>query len=180
MDNLNTYIKRLESALSNEEAYSTYNRDMFHAAVVVVAGIRHAKNEICLLSNQLNPALYGGHGLLNVARSFLQNEKAKLRVLVETDISQDHPMMDLCHEFPQKVSISRVPDELQEKYDFNFLLIDDIGYRFEHDRKKYKAIASFYKPDRKENIDAMKRHFNKLEKQCRVILWPLKSDNVSP
>ena len=65
----------------------------------------------------------------------------KLRVLVESDIPVDHPVRHLATQ-NGGVEIRRVTEGVA--CDFNFMLIDDIGYRFEADRREPRAVVSFH------------------------------------
>ena len=164
MENLRTYAERLETALKKQEPFATYNKDILHAAAIVGAGIRHARDEIRILSNKLSPALYGNDDLLASVRNFLEGPSAKLRILVEKDIAEDHPIRPLMGDFPENLKISRVPEEMVEKYEFNFMVVDDFGYRFEGDREKYAATASFHEEEHREMIDGLISFFDNLEK----------------
>ena len=63
---------------------------------------------------------------------------------METDIAEDHPIRQLARENRDTVEMLRVPDSIVETYEFNFMLIDDIGYRFESDREECKAFVALH------------------------------------
>ena len=67
----------------------------------------------------------------------------RLSVLVETDIPQNHPILEFARRYPA-VKIHRIPDRIVKTYEFNFMVIDDVGYRFESDRKKCQAFVALY------------------------------------
>lgn len=166
MENLITYTERMENALVPKKAFHTYNRDILHALEIIVAGFRHAQKEVNLLSCKLDPKLYGTPRLQAATRSFLEKEGTKLLILVETKIDLDHPMLTLCNEFRDKVEINTVPDKWKAIYKFNFMLVDDFGYRFEYDRENYAALASFYEDDQEEMRSDLKNFFQILEKHA--------------
>ena len=177
MENLITYTERMEDALVGKKAFHTYNRDILHAMEIIVAGFRHAQKEVNLLSNKLEPKLYDTLRLKEAARSFLKKEGTELRILVETKIDSDHLMMTLLDEFRDKIKINTVPDKWKKIYNFNFMVVDDFGFRFEYDREKYAAIASFYEDDQKEMRSDLKNFFQILEKHAEP--YPIQAEAKS-
>ena len=166
MENLNAYANRLENALTTKTPFHTYNRDILHAAEIVVAGFRHAQHKIWLLSERLDLSLYGNERLLTAVREFLGRPGSELRILVETEIDAKHPIRQLAeNEFPESMKIGLVPDDVKKNYAFNFMIVDDIGYRFEYDREVYEAIASFYEEERIKMVQNLQRMFRVIEKQ---------------
>ena len=167
MENLRTYANRLENALAEQTPFHTYNRDILHASQIVVAGFRHAQRSVYLLSNRLDPALYGDEHLLEAVRSFLKKDGAELRILLEAEIDAHHPFRRLAEdEFNGRVKIGIVPEGHQDSYRFNFMIVDDIGYRFEYDREKFEAIASFHEEGQRHMVSKLKNFFVELEKRA--------------
>ena len=169
MEEKDAYGVLIEEKLTRKKAFNTYNRDILHATELVIAGFRHAKREICLLSQELDTELYGVDRLQAAVESFLRKKNASLRVLVEVDIEQQHPMMMLRERFPNKIWIGQVKKELLEVYTFNFMTVDDFGYRFEHDRKEFVAIASFHEEDQKIFLANLKKFFKLLEESATPV-----------
>ena len=159
MDSLGDYTRQLERALKRKRPYGVYNRDMSHAKVIVSVAFRHAKS-IRLLSHKLDQELYANPMFLWFeARPFL-NRGGKLTILVESDIAEDHPIRQLAREYSDSVEMLRVPDNVVESYEFNFMLIDDIGYRFESDREECKAFVALHDDG---ELFSFGRIFNQLE-----------------
>ena len=140
MDSLSDYTRRLETALKKKDAYVSYNRDMSHAKVVVSVAFRHAKNEILLLSNKLDPELYSSPMFIRFEVEPYLKKGGRLSVLVENDVPENHPIRELAQKY-ETVEIRRIPAGIVEAYEFNFMVIDDIGYRFENDRKEHQALV---------------------------------------
>ena len=161
MENLNTYADRLESALKSQGPFQTYNRDILHAAEIIVACFRHAERKVCLLSNKLDRNLYGDERLLDAIRLFLKKDGTEFHILVETEIDARHPIRMLADEgYAPKMTIRVVPPKLKEKYPFNFMTVDDFGYRFEYNREVYEAIASFHEEKGKKMVNSLKGIFS--------------------
>ena len=145
MRNIHDYALRMERALKRNKPFSDYNEDLRHASVVVCESFRHAKGKIRLLSEKLDDRLYGSEWFLDEAKGFLDRD-GELCVLVETDLAPTHPVSDLVSEH-KNVTIKRVPDRERETYSYNFMVVDDKGYRFERDRSEPKAIVRFNDED---------------------------------
>lgn len=172
MENLKTYVRKLENALSERTPFNTYNRDILHAAEIVVVGFHYAQQEVYLLSNKLDPVLYGQPRLLNAVSSFMDKRDTKLHILVETKIALSHPLIQLASEkYRKQIKINRVPEEWKEKYRFNFMVVDDFGYRFEYDRDAHSAIVSFHEHEHEhvqyDMLPKMKEFFRELEARAK-------------
>ncbi len=160
MESLNDYVRQLDAALKHGRTYVNSNRDMAHAKVVVFLGICHAKEKVLLLSEKLDWTLYGMPHFMQEVSGFL-DRGGRMEVLVETDLQADHPMMELSDR-SSKLSIRKVPENIVEKYEYNFMVVDDIGYRFERDRRRPAAYVSFNDKEDKEMIEMLKSMFENL------------------
>ena len=160
MESLNDYARQLHSALEHEKTYVTSNRNMAHAKVVVFLGICHAKENVLLLSHKLDWTLYGMPHFVEEVEEFLKRD-GRMNVLVETDIPEGHPMMELAKR-NDNLSIQKVPENIVGKYDYNFMVVDDVGYRFEHDRERPAAYVSFHDEEDAGMIKRLKEIFESL------------------
>lgn len=165
MSAIDVYSRKLQKALQNKKPFSTYNKDLLHAAEIIIYGFSYAEKEIYLLSNRLVPELYGDPRLHTALHNFLSRDNTELHILVEQTLSSDHPIVGVIRPFKDKIKLGRIPQESVEAYDFNFMLLDDFGYRFEYDRNGYSAIASFYEDDQKETCKMLKEFFLSLEQE---------------
>ena len=166
---IDIYSQNLQNALQNKEPFSTYNKDLLHAAEIVISGFSYAEKEIYLLSNRLAPELYGDPRLHTALRNFLSKDNAELRILVEQTLTSDHPIIEVIRSFESKIKLGQISQESVETYDFNFMLLDNFGYRFEYDRNGYSAIASFYEDDQKEICEMLKGFFLSLEQDSTPV-----------
>lgn len=164
-DSLNAYAGALDKALKNQTAFTNFNKDIQHATVIVCMAFRHAENRIRLLSQKLDPVLYGGKWFKDEAEDFLKRG-GRLDILVESDVDPTHPVMDLMKgERRSQVSMKRVPDTSRSGYTFNFMLVDDIGFRFEHDRNNYEALVMFNEPKNTDLKNSLESWFSHLSEQ---------------
>lgn len=142
MESLNAYAQKLDSALENQKPYTSFNRDMAHAKIIVCTAMRHAKNDVWLLSNKLDPLLYASPSFINAATRFILDRGGRLHILVETEPVPGHPVVELSQN-TERAELRRVPQEQVDSYKFNFMIVDDIGYRFESDRQEPRAFVTF-------------------------------------
>ena len=162
-DSLNGYARELDRAPKKGDEFANYNKDMVHATIVVCTAFRYAKQRIRLLSQKLDPALYAGPWFMEEINGFLER-KGELNVLVETDVEPSHELMKLAKENPNQISVRRVPESLLDRYLFNFMVVDDIGYRLEHDRKEPAAVFAFNSENKLhvENTEMLTEWFDEL------------------
>ena len=144
MDSLNAYAIELAKALKNKTKFANFNKDMHHATVVICTAFHYAEKNIRLLSHKLDPELYAGPWFMEEAERFV--DRGRLDILVESDVSMDHPVVALA-KTRREVSVKRVSDQAWAGYTFNFMVVDEIGYRFEHDRESPEALVVFNDDD---------------------------------
>lgn len=161
---LNAYAHEFEKALKKERPYANYNKDMQHASIIVCMSFRHASKHIRLLSNCLDQSLYGTQWFMDELNGFLKRN-GKLEILLETEVPADHPVLTRARNEPS-ISVKRMPDGFLDEYPFNFMLVDDTGFRFESDRAKPAASVAFnydnddeFRAFRQEAIEWFDRKF---------------------
>ncbi|MDE0006246.1 MAG: hypothetical protein OXQ29_26455 [Rhodospirillaceae bacterium] len=170
MESLNSYAMRLERALKKDKEYRDYNKDARHATVVLSVSFRHAKQEIRLLSNKLDPELYASPGFLSEFYPFLGDPEKRLRILVESDIEERHPIMVAARDYPDRLTIKRVPEDVVGQYPFNFMIVDRKGYRFESDRADFAAMVEFNNDHARYLVGQLEKAFDQLDSQSEPVL----------
>lgn len=172
MESLNDYAQKFETALRKKRPYKRYNRDMAHASIVVSTAFRHAKESIGLLSHELDPLLYGAPSFDRALNEFLEGG-GRLDILVESNIHDDHPIWTHKEKWPGQVSIRRIPQDVVDNYQFNFMVVDDAGFRFEADRVNPHALVYFnLGPNDEESwmLPRLKEIFGTLEGYSQTIV----------
>ena len=139
-ESMNEYVRKLRTALSEGTYFTAYNRDTAHARAVLSLAFEFAEEKILLLSNRLDHVLYAHPTFVGALKKFL-DDGGVLDVLTETEIDPRHPFLTLTKEYSDRVSCNVVPSSLQSLYKFNFMVMDDTGYRFERDRDEHKAVV---------------------------------------
>ena len=164
---LRDYAEQLDKVLSKGRDYTTFNDDLLNARILVGTALAHAKHKVLLVSHKLAPRLYGHAWFTKAARGFV-GRQGRLDILVESDINEDHPVKALERDHPDLVTITRVPDQVVRTYDFNFMLVDESGYRFEQDRTKCRAWVVFNWDDDKHRtaIATLKTRFASIKEMA--------------
>jgi hypothetical protein len=124
-----------------------FNGNIHEASAAVEQAFLHGRKEIKILSNRLLPECYGTDPVLKAASKFLmQHKRATLQILVEDPATQSAPtnpfLLRIYQVAPDRVRIRRVPPDISAQYDYNFLTVDDAGYRFEEDRRSPVAVVA--------------------------------------
>lgn len=164
------YSERIDKKLEDKQPFSAFNRDISHATAITRAAFRHASSKVRLLSHQLDSALYNTSLLDGEVANFLKKGGA-LHILVETDIPSKHPIWSFMekNDYGSKVKIKKVPRQLMAVYGFNYLVVDSFGFRFEEDRGKCVAVASFHEDRSKAIISNLTKIFDALEERSSEI-----------
>lgn len=183
MTPLDVYREQVREAILRRNGAPLLNSTVDHAAVIVQESFCNAQHSIKLLSYRLDPDCYARASVINDAKFFLADPNHKAEILVESSLWDsdnnyrwnNHPFIEPLKEFifpneDRGVKIRSVPKEWAESYQFNFLLLDDYGYRYETDRKRPAAVAAFLAPDTsKAPITNLDDIFGRLWEQSREL-----------
>ena len=153
---MNDYRKKVKLAAAAFTGKTIYNGSIEHAEILAQELFHVAENEVCVLSNELNPRVFGSDDVVEQVKLFLAKPDRKLRVLVEQTsepIRFGHPFYD---EFFDKAirnaEFREVPKEIQGSYKFNLIVSDSSSYRFEGDRDRHEAVAAFGEKSGAKNL----------------------------
>jgi hypothetical protein len=154
MNNLVEYKKRVEqlARLRNGEPISNGSHD--HAAIIIEQMFKSAEKQVSILSGNLNARVYGRTDVVEQAKLFLTESERRVRILLESHdplILKDHPLFERLRN-NENLSVKVVPEELREKYEYHFLVMDDDSYRFEPTKDAPTAVAAFGDKKTAENI----------------------------
>jgi hypothetical protein len=162
--NLTDYRELVSRVIRERTGVPIVNGSADHASVIVQECFNNANDHIRLLSNRLDPDCYASEGVRNSVKMFLAHPAHRLEILVEGAMWdpegrfawEKHPFVETLVPFaqndhgnnqPPQVQLKIVPEALSRLYDFNFLVMDDYGYRFEANRKVPTAVAAFLPQD---------------------------------
>lgn len=162
------YRERVKNAAQARNGDPVYNGSMEHASVLVEAMFAHAHTEVCVLSGELNARVYGRDDVVEQANLFLADPQHRAQFLVEEPEALDwvnHPLLSALSD-NENVEVRSVPREIQNRYKFHLIVMDEDSYRFEKDRSEPVAIAAFGDITGAEN---MKSIFNTLWNVSRPV-----------
>lgn len=142
---IDKYRERVKCAAEARNGEPVYNGSIDHASVLAEAMFAHAQREVCILSGELNARVYGRAGVVEQANLFLADPEHQTQILVENPEALDwenHPLLKALSD-NNNVAFRAVPEEIQERYKFHFIVMDGDSYRFEKSKAEPVAIAAF-------------------------------------
>jgi hypothetical protein len=156
------------------------------AAVITQEAFNHATKDVRILSNRLNADCYARESVRNAARTFLATPDHKLRILIESSLWDEsnkfewekHPFIADLKEHLHghdgtsgRLEVRLVPKSWAQRYKFNFLILDDYGYRYEADRDSSAAVAKFFpEAEKQKGLQALQTNFDMLWKAYKPIV----------
>lgn len=139
------YRASVARALTGADEALVFNGTLDHARIVVEEAFRAAKGHVRILSNQLASECYGAREVIDAARDFLRRPGTRLDILIEDDsapVTSQPFLMSASEAGGSRVRVNVVPAIYVGDYQFNFLTVDDVAYRFESDRTKPIAVVA--------------------------------------
>ncbi|MGA3305348.1 MAG: hypothetical protein ABSC26_04990 [Stellaceae bacterium] len=154
MPTFDQYRDEVREAILLRDGEALINGSIEHAGIITQEALINAQDSVRILSYRLDPDCYADEAVLNAADYFLANPSHHLKILIEAGLWNDgnydwtrHPLIHKLHQSLTQQNpnfeIRLVPKALAEKYAYNFLVLDDYGYRYEEDRKRPTAVARF-------------------------------------
>jgi hypothetical protein len=171
MTTIQEYHEQVRDAILNRNGRPILNGTIDHASIIVQECFNNAKQRIRILSSRLDPSCYAKPGVTDAAKTFLADKDHCAQILVEPalwDMNSNfewnkHPLVAALVDCKERYEIKLVPAEWTKRYQFNFLLLDDYGYRFESDRSRPAAVAAFLPEGApKPQIDNLNKRFEQL------------------
>lgn len=156
MASLDAYREMVKHHAWRRSGEPIFNASMEHASVVVETLFSTAQKQLSILTGTLNPRVYGREAVVTEARLFLAaSHRNSLRIILESDSSIDrcrHPLFIACSDFTN-IELRVASPELQERYDFHFLVADEDCYRLENDKNRPLATAHFGDAEGAKNLN---------------------------
>lgn len=150
-DDLAEYSARVETARLLSSAEIIYNSSHRHAAVLIENLFLSAKQRVRIVCRELSLRSYGRDEVIAAAEVFLAREGAELSVLVEKiELPVDEKGNPGVNPFVD--AIRRLPGVVVEEngtavdVPFDFLVADEVAWRFEPNHHQSVARASFNEP----------------------------------
>lgn len=165
--NLDAYRNQVQSIAADRSGGAIYNGSLDHAAIVVETLFSNAKQNVMILTGNLNARVYGRNDVILQAELFLVSDASnRMRIILEEDKPENrelHPLLKRLSSY-RGLSLKYAPPDLQASYEFHFVAADNDCYRFERDKTKSSAIAAFGDAER---APILTDFFEKTWDQCR-------------
>lgn len=145
MSLLTDYKVKVLKSIAVKDGKAIYNGSVEHASVLTECAFLTANKKINILTNQLDGEAYNRPDLISAAASYLNDKDHKLKVLIEDGnavAEESHGFYSTFKHY-DNVEFRIVPEEIIEQYSYNFYVMDGDSYRFEEDRTRPEAVASF-------------------------------------
>lgn len=172
-----SYHEQVREAIARRSGEPLLNSTLDHASLIVQEALSAGDDHVHILSSRLDTSCYAKPGLIAAAKAFLAGKNHHLRILVEAQDFEwvEHPLINELRD--QKGDAEHgglwlrvVPTAWSSGYNFNFMLLDDFGFRFEADRQSPAAVASFYpKGAKQKQIENLSQIFSTLWEVSRPV-----------
>ncbi len=139
-----TYYELANELYANKENKDFDNGLPSHALWGIYKLFEMAEKSIQIFSGSLRPKeqesdFFAHPKLLKKVKEFLQKDGTKLDILIENNLMNNHPFLELKEEY-QNLNIQKI--NTAGKF-HHFVVSDERGYRFEEDDTNKKVIAKF-------------------------------------
>lgn len=148
-----TFIDKLASEKSGDMINNSSGE---HASVLAEVMFKYANKSLNIFTGSLYKDTYGKSEVIEQACNFVKTKGGVVRIVFQDPpgkISNEeiinHPLISsirrCCNNLDEQLFVHRIQSELAEEIPFHFLTMDDSAFRFEPDRSKPVAFASFNK-----------------------------------
>lgn len=138
------------------------NSSIEHAAVLLSEMFRRNTGHAVIFSGSLNRALYARDEILDAIGIFLSHSSSLLHVVVQekSDGEDNFAFVhnQILHKWGDDAAArleGRVADDEAGAVAFHFATVGDSAFRFESDRSKHEAFASFGRPEHVKTLKAV-------------------------
>jgi hypothetical protein len=170
MNSLETYREQVRLAIARRDGKPLLNGSSDHAAIIIQEAFRSAKQTVRVLTSKLSPECYAVPEVCTSAKNFFLDNDHRAQILIEAPKEKidwkNHPFITELYQFmvepDRRLEIRLVPKSVSETYPYNFLLLDNYGYRYESDRNGRAAVAAFLPEDNTAAANHLGTIFSKI------------------
>ncbi len=125
-----------------------------HAAILLETMLKRARESVRIFTGELSPEAYDAPGLVEAALQFVGKHGSRLRILLQERHTREWTMgrplvksvdvnkANLCGTLEVRCATGAYAGPAAH----HFAVMDEQGYRFEHDHSKMRATANFNEP----------------------------------
>ncbi len=168
-EEIEKYRELVKSHADGMDGIAFYNGTTEHAAVILENIFRTAELEVCILTKQLDPSVYGRAEVVSELTKFLSRNGSRVRILHEEDaelcLDAGNPFVAKLCEHKSQYTARRIDRELGNVIDYRFVAADRKSYRYQPDKtKRWQAIAAF---NDVRNAAKLTSNFDQLEQMSQ-------------
>lgn len=141
------YREDVRRVFMGESDAPVFNGTIDHASIVIEEGFRQARHIVRILTKRLEPACWERTAIIDAARAFLERGDTELHIIVEqfgpTNCTHENRFLQAVLECGgERVHLRTMPTNIVSMYRYNFMTVDEVGYRFEEDRDEHVAVVA--------------------------------------
>jgi hypothetical protein len=140
------YRNFIKDVARKHDGRPIFNRNRWHAAVVIEQIFKDAREEVRILTGELSNSIFGVQDVIDAAKSFLNSSlTASIQVLSESQIAEDHFLLAALRQtsLRNRILLKVLRPEISTGTAFHFVLADNDSFRFEPNKKIMEAIVQF-------------------------------------
>lgn len=123
------------------------NRSIDQAIIVVEEAFYAARYQVRILAHQLPAYIYAADTVVSAVEAFLRRPNTRLAILTEpAAATADRNLWNFLRVLYQRsdqISIEHLPVEASANYNSDFLLVDDVSFKYQNDYRSpyWSAVA---------------------------------------
>ncbi len=147
------YRKLIEELAEKRANRRVPNGHPEHASILLETMFKRAEHDVRIYTGALNETVYGRPGLIEALKRFIARPGARLRVLLQDQHDaawvKSQPMIKALYEKNRRdnVEVAVATGVYATNKAKHFSVMDDCGFRFEHDHSQTQAVANFNEPE---------------------------------
>jgi len=145
-DEISHYKKLVANLADDPSSPTIQNRGLPHAEIILETLLRNAKNEVLILTTDLEGPIYRSNSVVEGIKRFLdRNPDARLKAILDEAVAQDNPLHELLNVYARQIAVRRRGNSTAKKSKPpHFMLVDGVSFRLETgDQMSPTAIAQF-------------------------------------
>lgn len=143
--NMEEYVERVTRAATERKGEPIFNGSVDHARVIAATMFKNAKSSVAIFAGDLDARVYGPDDVLDEAEFFLSRSENSVRVILEeadTHLLLKHPFFKRFSGHHNLI-VKQLDKDIKDVVPFHLMVADNDCYRFEQDKSKVAAVASW-------------------------------------
>ncbi len=146
LQTLSNYRDAVDTLLRLHSSSPISNSIPAHAAILFEKFFEYARNHVRIFSHELNPEVFGGSAVVDMARWVVGKHNVRVSVITQAE-PKPSAFLDFLRSKELGVSLTVAQSQQALEMPNNFAVMDDAAVRVETDRSKCKATAVMNSPE---------------------------------